>query len=69
LRAGLAKVEDGQKPNIQQIARDLEGMGIRVSRVMKVTGIITGESGGLTLRQVKIKGIQKVERDRNLKAK
>ena len=65
----IAKVEDAQKPNIRAIAKSLEGMGVEVSRVMGMTGIITGDSGALTLRQVKIKGIQKVEKDRGLNKK
>ena len=65
----IAKVEEGQKPNIQQIAKSLEGMGIEVKRVMKLTGTITGDSGSLKLAQVKIKGIESVERDRSLRAK
>ena len=58
-----------QKPNIQSIAKSLEGMGVQVSRVMGMTGIITGDSGALSLRQVKIKGIQKVEKDRGMSKK
>ena len=65
----IAKVEEGQKPNIQQIAKSLEGMGIEVKRVMKMTGTITGDSGAMKLAQVKIKGIESVERDRSLKTK
>ncbi|GGB23102.1 hypothetical protein [Puia dinghuensis] len=65
----IAKVEEGQKPNIREIARSLEGMGIRVRRVMQLTGTITGDSGSLTLGQVKIKGIQSVAPDRAVRKK
>ena len=65
----IAKVEEGQKPHIREIARSLEGMGVRVSRVMQLTGTITGDSGSLPLGQVKIKGIQSVEQDRTLRNK
>jgi hypothetical protein len=65
----IAKVEEGQKPNIRAIAKSLEGMGIRVKRVMTMTGTITGDSGVLSLGKVKIKGIESVEKDRSLKAK
>lgn len=65
----IAKVEEGQKPNIREIARSLEGMGITVKRVMTLTGTITGDSGALSLGKVKIKGIESVEKDRGLKAK
>jgi hypothetical protein len=61
----IAKIEDNQ--NIREIAQSLEQMGIRVKQVLKVTGVITGSSGSLPLRQVKIKGIQSVEQDRRLK--
>jgi hypothetical protein len=65
----IAKVEDGQKPNIREIAGRLEGMGITVKRVMTITGTITGDSGVLSLAKVKIKGIASVEKDRSLKGK
>lgn len=62
----IAKVEEGQRPNIQQIAKSLKGMGVEVSRVMKMTGTIAGESGAVSLAKLKIKGIESVERDRRL---
>jgi len=65
----IAKVEEGQKPNIREIAKSLEGMGVQVKRVMKLTGTITGDSGALSLGKVKIKGIESVEKDRTLRAK
>jgi len=65
----IAKVEEGQKPNIREIAKSLEGMGVQVKRVMTLTGTITGDSGALSLGKVKIKGIESVEKDRTLRAK
>ena len=65
----IAKVEEGQKPNIREIARSLEGMGIRVRRVMQLTGTITGDSGALSLGQVNIKGIHSVAPDRAVRKK
>jgi hypothetical protein len=65
----IAKVEEGQRPNIQQIVKSLEGMGVAVSRVMKLTGTITGDSGTVTLSKLKIKGIESVEKDRRLRTK
>jgi hypothetical protein len=65
----IAKVEEGQKPNIRAIAKSLEGMGVQVKRVMTLTGTITGDSGSLSLGKMKIKGIESVEKDRSLKAK
>ena len=65
----IAKIEEEQKANIQQIVRSLEGMGVEVRRVMKMTGTITGDSGAMKLAEVKIKGIESVERDRSLRTK
>ncbi|HLZ85664.1 MAG TPA: hypothetical protein VKQ52_00435 [Puia sp.] len=65
----IAKVEEGQRPNIRAIAESLKGMGVQVRRVMRMTGTITGDSGSLTLGQVKIKGILSVEQDRRLGTK
>jgi len=64
----IAKVEEGQRPNIRQIAKSLEGMGVAVSRIMKLTGTITGDSGAVTLSKLKIKGIESVEKDRRLRS-
>jgi hypothetical protein len=63
----IAKVEEGQRPHIREIAKSLEGMGVQVKRVMRMTGTITGDSGSLSLGKVKIKGIESVERDRRWK--
>jgi hypothetical protein len=65
----IAKVEEGQRPKIREIAKSLEGMGVQVKRVMQLTGTITGDSGALSLGKVKIKGIVSVEQDRKLKTK
>lgn len=62
----IATVEDDQRSNIQEIAKSLEKMGIRVRDVMRITGVITGTSGSLA--KVRIKGIRSVEQDRNLRA-
>lgn len=62
----IATVEDNQRSNIQEIANTLEKMGIRVRKVMRMTGVITGSSQ--TLAKVRIKGIRSVEQDRRLRA-
>lgn len=64
----IAKVEDKQRPNIQEIAKSLENMGIQVKQILRIPGVITGSSPSLSLRQLKIKGIQSVEQDRHLRA-
>jgi len=65
----IAKVEEGQRPKIREIAKSLEGMGVQVKRVMQLTGTITGDSGALSLGKVKIKGIMSVEQNRKLRTK
>ena len=64
----IAKVEDNQRPHIREIAASLEGMGIQVRRIMRITGTIFGSSRSLPLAKVKIKGIKSVEQDRRLRA-
>ncbi|WP_431209462.1 hypothetical protein ACQ86N_25225 [Puia sp. P3] len=63
----IARVEDNQKPNIQEIAQSLVKMGIRVKRIMRITGTISGSSGSLSLAELKIKGIKSVEQNRRVK--
>ena len=65
----IARVEEGQKPNIREIANSLKRMGVQVKRVMQITGTITGDSGALSLGKVKISGIESVEQARTLKSK
>jgi hypothetical protein len=64
----IAKVEDNQRSNIQEIAQSLEKMGIKVKQILRIPGVITGSSRRMPLAQLKIKGIQSVERDRHLRA-
>jgi len=64
----IAKVEDNQRSNIQEIAQSLEKMGIKVRQILRIPGVITGSSRRMPLAQLKIKGIQSVERDRHLRA-
>ena len=64
----IAKIEESQKPNIQEIAKSLEKMGIQVKRIMRITGTISGSSSSLPLAQLKIKGIKSVEQNRRLRA-
>jgi len=64
----IAKVEDSQKSNIQEIAQSLEKMGIQIKRIMRITGTISGSSRSLPLAQIKIKGIKSVEQNRRLRA-
>ena len=63
----IAKVEDTQRPNIQEIAKSLEKMGIQVRQILRIPGVITGSSPRVPLAQLKIKGIASVERDRPIR--
>ncbi|HEV2478197.1 MAG TPA: hypothetical protein VGS79_00975 [Puia sp.] len=62
----IATVEDNQRPNIQEIARSLEKVGVKVRDVMRMSGVITGSSRSLS--RVRIPGIRSVEQDRSLRA-
>jgi hypothetical protein len=64
----IAKIEESQKSNIQEIAKSLEKMGIRINRIMRITGTISGSSGSMALPELKIKGIKSVEQNRRLRA-
>jgi len=63
----IAKVEDNQRGNIQEIARSLEKMGIQVKKILKISGVITGTSRRMPLAKLRVKGIASVEWDRHLK--
>ena len=60
----IAKIEENQRGNIQEIAKSLEKMGIQIRQILRIPGVITGSSRRMPLAQIKIKGIQSVERDR-----
>jgi hypothetical protein len=62
----IATVEDNERSNIQEIARSLEKVGVKVREVMRITGVITGSSRSLS--RVRIPGIRSVEQDRSLRA-
>jgi len=54
----IAKVEDNQMSNIQEIAKSLEKMGIQIKKIMKITGTIAGTGPSTSLGKLKIKGIK-----------
>ena len=62
----IATVEENQRSNIQEIARSLEKVGVKVREVMRISGVITGSSRSLS--RVRIPGIRSVEQDRSLRA-
>jgi hypothetical protein len=60
----IARIEEGQRSGIQEIAGALEKLGARVKQVQPILGLIAGSSEGLSLEQLKIAGIASVEPDR-----
>jgi hypothetical protein len=64
----IAKVEDSQMGHIQEIAKSLEKMGIRINHILRATGIIAGSSPSLPLKKLKIKGIASIQRNRQVRA-
>jgi hypothetical protein len=55
------------KKQITAIANRLKAMGCSIHQVMKITGVITGDSEKNGLAALKIKGIRSVEKDRSVK--
>ena len=60
----VAKIEDGQRERIREIAGLLEKMGAQVRQVLPILGLITGSSETMSLAELKIDGIASVEPDR-----
>jgi len=58
----IAKVEDTQRPNIQEIAKSLEKMGIQVKQILKIPGVITGSKPACTPGPTEDQGYPSVER-------
>ncbi|KIC93452.1 hypothetical protein [Flavihumibacter solisilvae] len=61
----IAVVENKQE--IDRIAEALRNMGCTIERILKRTGVISGQSGSRSLRDLAIKGIRSVEPERNVK--
>jgi hypothetical protein len=55
------------RKNTTAIANRLKAMGCSIHQVMKITGVITGDSEKIALDALKIKGIRSVEKDRSVK--
>jgi hypothetical protein len=60
----VAKIEEGQRERIREIAGLLEKMGARVRQVQPILGLIAGSSETMSLAELKIDGISSVEPDR-----
>ena len=61
----VAVVEN--KQDIDRIAEALRNMGCTIERILKRTGVISGQSGSRSLRDISIKGISSVEPERKVK--
>ena len=64
----IAKIEDRQIAHIQEIAKSLEKMGVKVTHILRATGTITGQSSSLPLKKLKIEGVESVQRNRQVRA-
>ena len=60
----IARIEEGQRVQIREIAGALEKLGARVREVQPIVGVITGSSEVVSLEALKIAGIASVEPDR-----
>jgi hypothetical protein len=63
----VAVVEN--KKEIDSIAETLRKMGCTIEQILKRTGVIAGQTGLKSLRDIRIKGIKSIERDRAVKTK
>lgn len=64
----IAKIEDSQIAHIQEIAESLEKLGIRITHILRSTGIIAGSSPSMPLKKLKIQGIASIQRNRQVHA-
>lgn len=63
----IASVEEESKHDINQLAKQLEGLGCQISQVLSITGIISGSIAAKDLEVLKIKGIQSVDVEREVR--
>jgi hypothetical protein len=65
----IASVREDRIGDIQDIARNLEGLGCKIENILTLSGVITGSaSPGTSLSVLKIDGIKNIEPDRHIKA-
>lgn len=66
----IASVEENHARQIDEIARQLEAKGCKITSILTTLGIITGCSSGeeSNLEELKIQGIKHIEEDRPVKA-
>jgi hypothetical protein len=66
----IASIEQNEVKNIKEIAENLRKKGCKITHVLSLTGIITGESSGdeSSLQELKVKGIKYIEEDGEVKA-
>jgi hypothetical protein len=65
----IITVDKKHLKKISSIAETLEGLGVSVQRVLKITGVITGSVRGSEkdLRIFKIQGVKSVEKSGTMK--
>jgi len=69
VEAIVVTVDDENLPIIQSVVTGLESAGMKVDRVLPVTGIITGAVSQSKLEGLrKVSGVAHVEVDREMKA-
>ena len=65
----IITIKDSARSRMEEIAVQLQKMGIHVERVLKITGIITGSGTSDVDRLEKIEGVKKVEKAKQVFAK
>lgn len=57
----VAQVSD--KKQLQRVAKDLRDLGCQIDQIMKLTGVITGDSKNKALSELMVKGLRFIEPD------
>ncbi|MBJ7295552.1 MAG: hypothetical protein JHC73_04340 [Dolichospermum sp.] len=65
----VVTIDDQHLPEIQAIASSLRMAGMRVDKVLSVTGIITGEVSQIRINELRdVSGVADVEPDEEMQA-
>ena len=65
----VVTIDDQHLPEIQAIASSLRMAGMRVDKVLSVTGIITGEVSQIRINELRdVSGVADVEPDQEMQA-
>lgn len=60
----IAVVTD--KDKIDQVVKSLEALGCTIEKVLRLTGVITGDAGPRKIEELNLPGILSVEPDRKI---